>query len=281
MRTMTWPAKAPVVAPAPGPGPGPEQEGPLRELREYLAASRQHLDQIAKAIRDNGRPGVLETATITIPAAGYVDRSYRVPYAAVSVTNQSLFGPVTVTSAGPQNSAPGGGQGQMLVPPGGVLSQNISGQAITFYGPAGTVITYSVLVNRIQPSAGQLPLADGTMWTNVSGTTGQAIGASGASPQIATAGAGNLGLMVAVTAAPTGTTPTLTVAVAGLDAAGNPYGIGATAALNAIGNTAIAVGVGTNNGFVVPALVQVTWTIGGTGGPNFPNVDITLIGRQR
>jgi hypothetical protein len=275
MRFTSPTARPPAPAAAPVPA-----DGPMHEFRQYLAESRQHLDQVARAIRDNGRPGVLETATITIPAVGYLEMSrYRVPYAAIAAANLSAF-PVVITSAAAQGSAPGGGQGQMQVPPGTYLAQNMAGQTLTFYGTPGAVITYSVLVNRIQPSAAQLAVPCGTLWTNISGTAGANIAANGASPQFATGYYANLGLLVAVTAAPTGTTPTLTVAVDGIDTAGNAYFLGATAALTAAGTVAIPIGPGTNNGYIVPALAQVTWTLGGTT-PDFPAVAISVIGRTR
>lgn len=138
--------------------PAPElpADHPFHEFRAYLAESRRHLDQITRAIRDNGRPAVLETATITIPAAGYVERSYRVPYAAVAALNTSAA-QVTITSAAAQNSVPGGGQGMQVVPALAFLAFNMSGQTITFYGTSGAVISYQVLVNRIQPSAALTP----------------------------------------------------------------------------------------------------------------------------
>jgi hypothetical protein len=137
-----------------GPEPAPEpRREPLDELREHLGRSRQALDDISRVMKTVGAPGVLETATVTIGAHGYLERSYRIPYASVAISNYNLGAEVIVTSAGPQGSAPGGGQGQIQVPPGGGGAWNISGQAITFYGPAGTVITYTVMINRIQPQA--------------------------------------------------------------------------------------------------------------------------------
>jgi len=175
------------------PAAPPEPPGPLHELREYLAESRQHLDRIARAIKDSGSPGVLETATVTIPASGVLDRSYRIPYAAVAVVNLSVSSGVIVTSAGPQGAAPGGGQGQMNIAPGAALTQNMSGQAITFYATAGTKIIYSVLVNRVQPQAS--PIGQVTMgYPAVSVLAQGAVTAPVAAQQIAVTAALGTGL---------------------------------------------------------------------------------------
>lgn len=189
----------------PAPEPRPEHEGIEEELREYLHVSRSHFDQLARAMRDIGGPAVLETATVTIGATGHHSKSYRVPYAALVISSQTLAGSLTVTSAGPQGSAPGGGQGQIQVGPGGSGSWNIVGTALTIYGPVGAIVTYSVLVARIQPdvaaaAAVALPFGGASI------TAAGAVTAPGAGAAIATTAAIGTGLYeVTVRAYLTGT----------------------------------------------------------------------------
>jgi hypothetical protein len=129
-------------------------ETPLHELRDHMAASRQSLDRISRALQRTTGPGVLETANATIGANGYHERThYRVPYASVAVINQSAS-PITVVSAAAQSAVPGASQGQFTVPAYGFVSLNMAGQAITFYGAVGAAFSFSVMTSRIQPAAG-------------------------------------------------------------------------------------------------------------------------------
>lgn len=150
-RAETAPAGV-ITAPA-RPLPGGTPDGPVAALEEHMAAARQHLDQIARQLRARAGPGVLETATITIPASGvYAQDRYRIPYASVAVLNTGAAG-LTVTSSPAQDAAPGGGQGTVKIPAGAFLAINLAGSALSIYGAAGTVVTYSVMTDRIQPSA--------------------------------------------------------------------------------------------------------------------------------
>jgi hypothetical protein len=129
-------------------------ETPLHELRDHMAASRQSLDRISRALQRTTGPGVLETANAAIGVNGYHERThYRVPYASVAVINQSSS-PIVVVSAAAQSAVPGASQGQFTVPAFGFVSLNMAGQAITFYGAVGATFSYSVMTSRIQPAAG-------------------------------------------------------------------------------------------------------------------------------
>lgn len=133
--------------------PAGHDQTALRELRDYLQASRQHLDLIARALENIQGPRTLETATITFPASGYVERSYRIPFAAIAALNLGNS-QVTICNAGAQSPVPGPGQGQQIVPANRFLGFNMAGQTVTFYGAAGQQVSYSVFVDRIQPCSG-------------------------------------------------------------------------------------------------------------------------------
>ena len=141
-----------------------------RDLRDYLTESRQHLDQIARVMRDNGSPAVLETRTVAIGSAGYAERSYRIPYASVAVINPSTS-PLFVSSAAGQASVPGPGQGLVIIPAASFVSFNMSGQTISFYGPVGVQLSYTVMTNRIQPAAARLGLTATSVTANGNATS--------------------------------------------------------------------------------------------------------------
>jgi hypothetical protein len=130
-----------------------------------MAASRAQLDHLAAALRGMNRgPRVLETATITIPGQGqqagfepgapgcFTQDRYKVPYAAVAVLNAGTS-PVIVSTGPAQGSAPGGGQGQVIVPALSFAAWNMEGSSLSIYGPAGTQISYSVFTDSVMPSA--------------------------------------------------------------------------------------------------------------------------------
>lgn len=121
----------------------------------------------------------------------------------------------------------------------------------------------------------------GIAWSNFSGFgPGVSIAANGSSGQVSLAPFARLTLLVAIITAPTGTSPTLTLTINGMDTAGNLFPLGSTSALNATGNTLLEVGpgLGTNN-HIIPALGSVSWVIGGSASPTFSNVELSLIGR--
>lgn len=92
----------------------------------------------------------------------------------------------------------------------------------------------------------------------------------------------DLWLEAYVAGTPTGTTPTLTVQLDGLDAFGNvfPALLTLTAltpiVLRAQGSAGVHVPA--PGSLVLPAACQVTWTLAGTN-PVFPSVSLTLTGR--
>ncbi|HSS39369.1 MAG TPA: hypothetical protein VLT58_11415 [Polyangia bacterium] len=82
---------------------------------------------------------------------------------------------------------------------------------------------------------------------------------------------------------PTGTNPTLTVQLDVFDGFGNlfPAVLALTqltgSTLKAHGSIGVHVQGGTS--LVLPAQCQVSWTIGGTAGPTWPGLCISLLGR--
>ena len=110
------------------PLPGGTPEGPVKALEEHLAASRGHLNEIAQLLQRQSGPGVLETATITIPSqsqeAGFepgapgvfTQDRYRVPYAAVFVINPSAA-PLIVSSGRRRAPRPAAARASSPSPP--------------------------------------------------------------------------------------------------------------------------------------------------------------------
>lgn len=151
----------------------------VARLAEHIAGSREHLDAIAKQLKQLGAatgPPVLETGTAVLDAQGgwSADR-YRVPYKAIAVLNATTA-PLVVASMGRQGGAPGAGAGIVIVPANTFLSFNLEGSALSFYGQAGATITYSVMAGRVQPDAGAVnPQTAVTPGAGV-GVTGTATG---------------------------------------------------------------------------------------------------------
>lgn len=158
-------AEAPhgVVTKHPHALPGGTHPDVLASFEQHMAHSREHLDHLSAAIRGMNRgPRVLETATITIPAQGqeqgfepgapgvWEQGRYRVPFAAVAVLNTGTTA-LVVSTGGAQSSAPGGGQGQAIVPANAFAAWNMEGSQLSIYGPAGTQVTYTVFTDAVQP----------------------------------------------------------------------------------------------------------------------------------
>jgi hypothetical protein len=116
------------------------------------------------------------------------------------------------------------------------------------------------------------------LWTNGGGQTITALGNSG---PISALQYERISLYVAVANAPTGTSPTLTFTLYGLDPYGATYSLVASSAISAAGDAILQVGPSMGSGtpyLFVPQLVQVSWTVGGTT-PSFTGVNATLYGR--
>lgn len=115
---------------------------------------------------------------------------------------------------------------------------------------------------------------------NASGNS-TALNISGASIDIHDAT--DLWLAAFAPSAPSGTAPTLTVQLDVFDAFGNlfPAVLALTqltgSTLKAQGSIGVHVQGGTS--LVLPAQCQVSWTIGGSAGPSWPGLCISLLGR--
>ena len=94
---------------------------------------------------------VLTTETATFDANGIIGRDYSVPYASVAIGNISS-GDVTVASGSAATSVPTAGTGVAVVPAGGAAAVNLTGHEITFYGPAGGRISFSVFTKPQGPA---------------------------------------------------------------------------------------------------------------------------------
>lgn len=111
--------------------------------------------------------------------------------------------------------------------------------------------------------------------------------ATGNSSTIHIAGATDLALMVTVAGTPTGTTPTLDVQIDIQDADGNWYpAIAKITQLTTTAGTGRAYAglhmpnvASTSTAVVLPHYCRITWTIGGTAGPTYPQTSISLVGR--
>lgn len=125
----------------------------LEALQAHAQTSRDQVAAIKALMRRLDGPRVLETATVTIPAAGvFVQDRYRVPYASVAVLNYSANA-ITVSSGAAQGSAPGGGQGQFNVPANCFVALPLEGSSIAFYGTPAATFSYVVMLDRCQPAA--------------------------------------------------------------------------------------------------------------------------------
>lgn len=118
-------------------------EAQLHELRE---ANRLRTDRWAKASSQVVN-GCLEAATEKFDANGIIARSYHTPIGSVVVTNVS--GATVLVAAGPPaaGSSPtvtSTGKGLQQVPANFQGPMPLDDVAVTFYGTAGTVISFQV-----------------------------------------------------------------------------------------------------------------------------------------
>ena len=125
----------------------------------------------------------------------------------------------------------------------------------------------------------QQPIAK-TLWTNTAAGTGTTINANGNSGSTLINLKDVTDLVLSVTVgAPSGSTPTLLVQVDMQDACGNWITqVIKTASITGAGTVVAYGGLHTSN-VVLTGAARIAWTIGGTGGPAFPGVAISLIGR--
>lgn len=87
-------------------------------------------------------------------------------------------------------------------------------------------------------------------------------------------------IAVAVTAAPTGTAPTLQVQLDVFDDFGNEFPqVLKLASAISTGPAVGSVSGGLHSGLVLPSWGQITWTLGGSASPAFPAVEISVYGR--
>lgn len=112
----------------------------LAELREQNALMTEFTARLGSQIQNN----VLEVATRVIPATGVVSGEYGVAAGCIVVDNLSGSS-VTVSSAGPQGSAPISGIGVTIVPAGVMRVVNLASRSWSIYGTAGDTVTYQVL----------------------------------------------------------------------------------------------------------------------------------------
>lgn len=225
---------------------------------------------------------VLGEGTYQLDALGQAAEQYRAPFAALAVTSGSAA--QLLVSAGPRAvAAPGPGPGVAIVPTLGHITANMKGNAWTIYGGLpGDLVTVQAFSKPMLPIAAVGTFAPPEKpWTNASGSplTGPTLTASGQSPVIGIGPYSTLLLQVNVVGPVTGTTPSMTVSISGVDALGALYTIATTTALTAPGIQTVSAGPGTANGAVLPASVVVSWAITGTT-PSFGDVVISLIGRE-
>lgn len=125
-----------------------------------------------------------------------------------------------------------------------------------------------------------------TLWTLSGSGLGTTLTASANSGPISVGSVADLWLAVAVTGTPTGTSPTLDVALDVQDPDGNWY-----PAVAKIGQLTTTAGRGTayaglhmpnvtstSAALVLPQWCRVAWTLGGTT-PGYPGASISLVGR--
>jgi hypothetical protein len=105
--------------------------------------------------------------------------------------------------------------------------------------------------------------------------------ASGNSGALNLASAADVWLAVWATMAPTGTNPTLDVQLDLRDPDGNwfPQAVKITQLTSGPNYTSVSAGLHVAGGLVLPQYGRIAWTIGGTGGPTWPGVSISLVGR--
>lgn len=129
-------------------------------LIDTLDAIRAQLTTVATAFRELRDSTVLDSATYVFDANGVIERSYPVPYNAVTIDSDSAAA-VTLANQPNAGAAPARGQGVVIVGPYGAGTYNIAGRALTLYGTPGDSVTL-IVDARVQPpcaSPGQVAIA--------------------------------------------------------------------------------------------------------------------------
>lgn len=260
-----------------------QQEPPPPDLPAYWTPGTPPIPGDWQKALENLAPSVvIGSATYQLDAAGQAVEQYRAPFAALAVTSGSAQ--QLIVSTGPRGvAAPGPGPGTAIVPNLGHVTVNLRGNAWSIYGGLpGDLVTVQAFSKPMVPVAETGTFAPPEKaWTNATGNplTGPTLTVNGTSGPISVVPYSTLLLQVNAVGPVTGTTPSMTVSILGVDALGATYPIAAATALTAAGLATVSAGPGTANGAVLPASVVVSWAITGTT-PSFGDVVMSLIGRE-
>lgn len=125
-------------------------EETLAILRHQAQATTELMARLGGQIINN----VLEVFSGTFPAAGYFARGYGVAIGAVTVDNLAAAATlVTVSSAGPSDSAPSG-VGTYVIDGGQCRTVPIGGRQVTIYGTEGQRFCFIAYTAAARPVTG-------------------------------------------------------------------------------------------------------------------------------
>ena len=216
------------------------------DIPAYFQPMATAVGDLAKVLEHLAPSVVIGSNTFQLDASGQAAEQYRAPYAALTVTSTSAF--PLIISAGPKGvAAPGPGPGSAVVPSYGHISVNMKGNAWSLYGGApGDLVTVQALARPVAPlaSSGTYAVAK-PVWTNAVAGAGPTLTTAGNSGVLNIAPYSTLLLQATVVGPVTGTSPTITFTINGIDALGNLYAIAATIPMTAVGIATVPAGPGT------------------------------------
>lgn len=121
-----------------------EEKQLLAEMLAELRALRATQTDLAAQVRGGILNSVLLSELITIDATGEATRSFNVAAGSIVCVNLSLTTDITLTSSGPQATAPIAGPGVQLISAGTFLTMPLGSRQFTVYGTPGDKVNVQV-----------------------------------------------------------------------------------------------------------------------------------------
>jgi hypothetical protein len=123
----------------------------LAELRHLAQSSTEWAEMLAGQIVNH----VLEVWSGTFDATALITRNYHVAAGAIEVTNLSVAGIITVSSAAPSGPAVPTGTGTYLVPAGASRTIALASRQLTLFGTNTDRVAFQVFTSAPRPVAGR------------------------------------------------------------------------------------------------------------------------------
>ncbi|MCU1449340.1 MAG: hypothetical protein JWP02_1510 [Acidimicrobiales bacterium] len=116
----------------------------------FFKGVQERLSELVTHLRGMAVNDILADETAVIGVDGRWTKDFTVPYAALAIFNFATS-PIVVASGPPQTAAPSG-PGSRTVAAGGGAVINLTGRALTIYGPAGAQVSVEALARPQPPS---------------------------------------------------------------------------------------------------------------------------------